>query len=227
MRLVRWLRWHCPQDTGFKIRALAVWGRARYLSVTEAPHKTDFHTWMGKKHFLFLSNRRDREPEPRTLAWRAAVLTTTPGPPDHPHAKTSQQTRYINPMLVQCWASVKDGGPTLYQHWVNVWHEKNGTKRLHPLCLRIECVIANYFCTKSNKQRCEHKLRGLVKLKTFQKNPRKNRINQTSDTHPPPYPSFFVLKHLQTWKQPKKHEKHNISKKKIIWVEACANPPTS
>ena len=60
--MVRWLRWHCPPDTGFEIRALEVWGRARYLSVTEAPHNTDFHTWMGKKHFLFLSNRRDREP---------------------------------------------------------------------------------------------------------------------------------------------------------------------
>ena len=44
--MVRWLRWHCP-------RALAVWGRARYLSVTESPHNTDFHTWMGKKHFCF------------------------------------------------------------------------------------------------------------------------------------------------------------------------------
>ena len=51
--MVRWLRWHCPPDTGFEIRALAVWGRARYLSVTEAPHDTDFHTWMGKKHFCF------------------------------------------------------------------------------------------------------------------------------------------------------------------------------
>ena len=47
------MRWHCPPDTGFEIRALAVWGRARYLSVTEAPHNTDFHTWMGKKHFCF------------------------------------------------------------------------------------------------------------------------------------------------------------------------------
>ena len=55
--MVRWLRWHCPPDTGFEIRALAVWGRARYLSVTEAPHNTNFHTWMGKKQFLFLSNR--------------------------------------------------------------------------------------------------------------------------------------------------------------------------
>ena len=51
--MVRCLRWHCPPDTGFEIRALAVWGRARYLSVTEAPHNTDFHTWMGKKHFCF------------------------------------------------------------------------------------------------------------------------------------------------------------------------------
>ena len=51
--MVRWLRWHCPPDTGFESRALAVWGRARYLSVTEAPHNTNFHTWMGKKHFCF------------------------------------------------------------------------------------------------------------------------------------------------------------------------------
>ena len=36
-----------------RIRALAVWGRARYLLVAEAPHNTDFHTWMGKKHFCF------------------------------------------------------------------------------------------------------------------------------------------------------------------------------
>ena len=53
LRMVRWLRWHCPPDTGFEIRALAVWGRARYLSVTEAPHNTDFHTWMGKIFFCF------------------------------------------------------------------------------------------------------------------------------------------------------------------------------
>ena len=56
-----------PPDTGFEIWALAVWGRARYLSVTEAPHNTDFHTWMGEKH-LILSNRRDREPNPEL--WR-------------------------------------------------------------------------------------------------------------------------------------------------------------
>ena len=51
--LLRMMRWHCPPDTGFEIRALAVWGRARYLSVTEAPHNTEFYTWMGEKHFCF------------------------------------------------------------------------------------------------------------------------------------------------------------------------------
>ena len=54
--MVIWLRWHCPPDTGFEIRAMAVWGRARYLSVTEAPHNTNFHTWMGKKQLCFFQN---------------------------------------------------------------------------------------------------------------------------------------------------------------------------
>ena len=32
-----------------------------------------------------------------------------------PHKKTL----CVDPMLVQCWADVVDGGPTLNQHWVN------------------------------------------------------------------------------------------------------------
>ena len=31
-----------------------------------------------------------------------------------------QQTRVIQPMLFQCWASGEDDGPTLKQLWVNV-----------------------------------------------------------------------------------------------------------
>ena len=54
LRMVRWVSWHCPPDTGFEIQTLEVWGRARYLSVTEAPHNTEFYEWMGKKHFYFL-----------------------------------------------------------------------------------------------------------------------------------------------------------------------------
>ena len=44
--------WHCSPDTGFEIRTLAVWDRARYLSVTEAPDNNScmylcrgFGTW--------------------------------------------------------------------------------------------------------------------------------------------------------------------------------------
>ena len=40
--LVRWLRWHCPPDTGFEIWSLAVWGRACSLSFTEAL-QAEFH----------------------------------------------------------------------------------------------------------------------------------------------------------------------------------------
>ena len=33
---------------------------------------------------------------------------------------TGQQTRDIEPLLVHCWASVVNGGPTLNQQWPNV-----------------------------------------------------------------------------------------------------------
>ena len=57
LRMLRWVRWHCPLDTRFEIQTLKAWGRARYLSVTETPHNTEFYEWMGKKHFCFLFNR--------------------------------------------------------------------------------------------------------------------------------------------------------------------------
>ena len=34
--------------------------------------------------------------------------------------QTSQQTRYLEPMLGQCWPIVYDAGPTLAQHWFKV-----------------------------------------------------------------------------------------------------------
>ena len=33
---------------------------------------------------------------------------------------TSQQTRYIEPLLVQCWPAVYDVGPTMNEQWLNV-----------------------------------------------------------------------------------------------------------
>ena len=35
-------------------------------------------------------------------------------------SRTSQQTRYIHPILDQCWSTVYDAGPTLVQYWVDV-----------------------------------------------------------------------------------------------------------
>ena len=49
LRKVRWVRRRCPPDTGFEIQTLEVWGRARYFSMTEALHNTEYYEWMGKK----------------------------------------------------------------------------------------------------------------------------------------------------------------------------------
>ena len=103
--MVRWLRWHCPPDTGFEIRALAVWGRARYLSVTEAPHNTNFHTWMGKKQFCFFQTAEtgNRTPDPGVKGSGANHYPRAPA--RHHPANTAR------------WSNV---GPTLAQHWINL-----------------------------------------------------------------------------------------------------------
>ena len=111
--MVRWLRWHCPPDTGFEIRALAVWGRARYLSVTEAPHNTNFHTWMGKKQFCFFQTAEtgNRTPD-------AGMLTTTLGPPPWRWANSKHRLRGSGGMppgifvlfLATNWCSLVDSG---------------------------------------------------------------------------------------------------------------------
>ena len=36
-------------------------------------------------------------------------------------AVDTRQTRDIESLLVQCWTSVVDGGPTLNQQWLNIW----------------------------------------------------------------------------------------------------------
>ena len=52
LRLIAQLALESP-DTGFDIQTLQVWGRARYLSVTEVPHNTEFYEWMEKKQLCF------------------------------------------------------------------------------------------------------------------------------------------------------------------------------
>ena len=87
--MVRRLRWHCPPDTGFEIRALAVWSRARYLSVTEAPHNTNFHTWMGKEHFCFFQTAEigNRTPDSGVKGSGANHYPRAPAPNSSAYAK--------------------------------------------------------------------------------------------------------------------------------------------
>ena len=52
-RMVSWMKWHYPPDTGFKIRTPAVWDRARYLSVTKVPHNIEYSQVSGEETFCF------------------------------------------------------------------------------------------------------------------------------------------------------------------------------
>ena len=72
--MVRLMKWHCPADTGFEIRALAVWGRAPYLSITEAPQILKLYECTGKK---CQSGVRTRD----LRLFKQTALTTAPGPP--------------------------------------------------------------------------------------------------------------------------------------------------
>ena len=110
--MVRWLRWHCPPDTGFEIRTLAVWGRARYLSVTEAPRNTDFHTWMGKKHFCFFQTAEsgNRTPISGVKGSGANHYPRAPAHFDLEHVKKLISRLNVGLRLNQC-----------LRLWPNIW----------------------------------------------------------------------------------------------------------
>ena len=74
--MVRWLRWHCPPDTGFEIRPLAVWGRAPTSRSRRLPTILTFTRGWGRNMFVSFKPPRPGT-ERRTLAWKAAVLATT------------------------------------------------------------------------------------------------------------------------------------------------------
>ena len=80
LRLVRWLRWHClqTQDSKFepwRSEAEHATSRSRRL-----PTILTFTRGWGRNIFVSFKPPRPGT-EPRTLAWKAAVLTTTLGPP--------------------------------------------------------------------------------------------------------------------------------------------------
>ena len=78
--MVRWLRWHClqTQDSKFepwRSEAEHATSRSRRL-----PAILTFTRGWGRNIFVFFKPPSPGT-EPRTLAWKAAVLTTTLGPP--------------------------------------------------------------------------------------------------------------------------------------------------
>ena len=97
--MVRWMRWHCPPDTGFGVRALAVWARARYFSVTESPHNIEF-LWVSGVVSLKLGGQSGVRTRDLRLSKQAA-LTTVLGPPallcwtQHPFWFSQEQKMYI------------------------------------------------------------------------------------------------------------------------------------
>ena len=69
--------------------------------------------------------QRGRERGRERQKERGSYVSCHREPGFHPYQcggreKGTQQTRDIQPMLVQCWASVKDDGSALCQHWLNV-----------------------------------------------------------------------------------------------------------
>ena len=92
--------------------------------------------WVMRQGALLVSRWQGREAilrrDPREDQWPGSGLRRragTGGKRDKKNAISPrasswrfppQQTRDVQPMLVQCWTSVEDDGPTLYQHWLNV-----------------------------------------------------------------------------------------------------------
>ena len=120
--MVKWLKWHCPPDTGFEIWALAVWGRARYLSVTEAPHNTEFHTWMGKKHFSFFQTAEtgNRTPDSSVKGSSANHYHRAPAHVWLESVPTFQRRPSKQETFNQCWLSVGPVSQVTDQYWVDI-----------------------------------------------------------------------------------------------------------
>ena len=59
---------------------MEVWGRARYLSVTEAPHNTEFLRLDGEETFLFLLNRGEKTPNSSVKGSGANHYPRAPAP---------------------------------------------------------------------------------------------------------------------------------------------------
>ena len=82
--MVRWKTWHCPPDTGFKIRARAIWGRASHLSVTEASHNIGYLRVSGEETLCFFETwRPEWGSNPRSPTFQAGSFNQCTRSPAH------------------------------------------------------------------------------------------------------------------------------------------------
>ena len=64
-------------DTGFEIRTMTVWGRARYFSVAEAPHNIEFLLMSREEIFCFFENLMlERGSSPRSPTLQAGSFNS-------------------------------------------------------------------------------------------------------------------------------------------------------
>ena len=77
--MVRWLRWHCPPDTGFEIEPWRSEAEHANSRSRRLPAILTFTRGWGRNIFVSFQPLRPGT-EPRTLVLKAAVLTTTLGP---------------------------------------------------------------------------------------------------------------------------------------------------
>ena len=122
--MVRWLRWHCPPDTGFEIQTLAVWGRVRYLSVTEAPHNTNFHTWMGKKHFCYFQTAKTGNRTPNSGV-KGSGANHYPRAP----ALLYIQTEWGDDQVKIIWHCPQDTDATSWSHRLSTMTRQDKTRQ--------------------------------------------------------------------------------------------------
>ena len=117
-----------------RIRNSNPWGlRSCTLPPGHGDSPQYFRSGWGRNMFISF---KPPEPgtEPRTLAWKAAVLTITLVTKNHNTpfkghitimfcvywVERSPAIRGVEPVLAWCWGSFADFGPALDQHWVNV-----------------------------------------------------------------------------------------------------------
>ena len=100
-----WIRWYNQQCKGNKSQAVKSESKENKYVCQSWRHDWRWTTWWTIKTC-------DQREVIKGLHFLCSAL--------HLPSSTTQPTRDIDPVLLQCWASVCDAGPTFQQHRVNI-----------------------------------------------------------------------------------------------------------